>query len=122
MGNQFDSTRESHYLQYLDANNPYGWAMSQSLPTGGFKWVSNPDNLKGNISELAKDHEKGYLLEADMSYPHDLQDLYNNLSFMCKKRKISGVQKLVPNLYDKKKNLIQIMALNQALRHGLILK
>ena len=39
MGDRFDPKSESSYLQYLDANNLYGWAMSQPLPTGGFKWV-----------------------------------------------------------------------------------
>ena len=31
----------SSFLQYLDANSLYGWAMSQSFPTGGFKWVND---------------------------------------------------------------------------------
>ena len=35
----FDETKPSTYIQYLDANNLYGWAMSQKLPTLGFKWI-----------------------------------------------------------------------------------
>ena len=43
MGDRFDPKSESSYLQYLDANNLYCWAMSQPLPTGGFKWTDvNP--------------------------------------------------------------------------------
>ena len=43
MGDRFDPKSESSYLQYLHANNLYGWAMSQPLPTGGFKWTDvNP--------------------------------------------------------------------------------
>ena len=38
MGDRFNPKSESSYLQYLDANNLCGWAMSQPLPTGGFKW------------------------------------------------------------------------------------
>ena len=29
------------YIQYLDANNLYGWAMSQKLPVNNFKWVKD---------------------------------------------------------------------------------
>ena len=56
-----------------------------------------------------------------MSYPNDLHDLYNNLQFMWEKRKINGVQKLIPHLYDKKEYVIHIVALDQALKHGLVL-
>ena len=35
----YDENKDSSYSMYLDANNLYGWAMSQSLPTGRFKWL-----------------------------------------------------------------------------------
>ena len=56
-----------------------------------------------------------------MSYPDDLHNLHSNLPFMCEKRKINGVQRLVPNLYDKKKYVIHIMTFDQSLKHGLVL-
>ena len=129
MDDRFKPEKESHYLQYLDVNNLYGWAMSQNLPTAGFKWVANPEKLKDSIIKIAKKVGKGYLLDigkvyflqVDVSYPQNLHDLHNNLLFMCQKRKINGVQKLVPNLYDKKRYVIHIMALDQALKHGLVL-
>ena len=34
----YDKNKESSYIQYLDANNLYGWAMSQKLAVDGFKW------------------------------------------------------------------------------------
>ena len=40
----YDENKESSYIQYLDANNLYGWAMSQKLPVNGFKWVNNEIN------------------------------------------------------------------------------
>ena len=114
MGDRFDPKSESSYLQYLDANNLYGWAMSQPLPAGGFKWVDvNPNE----ISELATRTDKGYLLEVDVSYPKELHNPHNDLPFMCER--INGVEKLVPNLRDKKNYIIHIQALNQALQHGL---
>ena len=116
MGDRFDPKSESSYLQYLDANNLYGWAMSQPLPTGGFKWVDvNPNE----ISELATRTDKGYVLEVDVSYPKEWHNQHNDLSFMCERMEINGVEKLVPSLRDKKNYVIHIQALNQVLQHGL---
>ena len=116
MGDRFDPDSESSYIQYLDANNLYGWAMSQPLRAGGFKWVDvNPNE----ISELATRTDKGYILEVDVSYPKDLHDSHNDLPFICERMEINGVEKLVPNLRDKKNYVIHIQALNQALQHGL---
>ena len=36
----YDEKAPTKYIMYLDANNLYGWAMSQYLPTGNFKWLS----------------------------------------------------------------------------------
>ena len=120
MGKKFDPELNSSFLQYLDANNLYGWAMSQLLPTGEFKWVN--DVSRFTPDELVKHGSKGYLLEVDVKYPKELHDLHNDLPFVCEKMKINKVKKLVPNLYDKKKYVIHIRALDQALKHELILK
>ena len=100
MGDKFDPNEDTTYLQYLDANNLYGWAMSQPLPTGGFKWV---DINLNEISKLATRTDKGYLLEVDVSYPKKLHDKHNDLPFMSERMEINKVKKLVPNLWDKKK-------------------
>ena len=39
--NNYDKNIESSYLTYLDANNLYGWKMSQKLPVHGFKWEND---------------------------------------------------------------------------------
>ena len=33
----YNKNIESSYIEYLDANNLYGWAMSQKLPVNDFK-------------------------------------------------------------------------------------
>ena len=110
---------ESSYIQYLDENNLYGWAMSQPLPTRGFKWV---DVKLEEVYELSKKENYGYVLEVNVRYPKEIHDSHNNLPFMCEKMKIDGVEKLTPNLYDERKYVIHMRALIQALDHGLILK
>ena len=98
MGEKFNPSEEASYLQYLDANNLYGWAMSQPLPAGGFRWVTIE---LSEVGELARRDNKGYPLEVDVSSLRDLHDSHNDLPFMCEKMKIKGVEKLVPNLHDK---------------------
>ena len=119
MGDKFDQLEESSYLQYLDANNLYGWAMSQSLPTGGFRWVSIEPN---EVREIAAHTDKGYLLEVDVAYPDQLHDLHNDLPFMCERMEINHVKKLVPNLYGMQHYVIHIRTLDQALAHRLHLE
>ena len=119
MGSGYNPNESTKYLQYLDANNLYGWAMSQPLPTGGFRWVEVKPN---EIGKLVKRKDKGCLLVVDVRYPKELHDSHNDLPFMCERLKIGGVEKLIPNLFDKKRYVIHIRVLNQALSRGLVLE
>ena len=71
--NDYDKNKESSYLM-LDANNLYGWAMSQKLPTGGFKWIKSD---KWN-SIFKRKEGVGYFIECDLEYLENLYDLYND--------------------------------------------
>ena len=119
MGSEYRPREPTRYIQYLDANNLYGWAMSQPLPTRGFYWV---DVKPAEISKLVNSSEKGYILEVDVHYPRELHDYHDDLPFMCDRMVINGVEKLIPNLYYKKRYVIHIRALDQALKHGLVLE
>ena len=119
MGDMYNPNKESKYLQYLDANNLYGWTMSQPLLTSKFKWV---DIEPSQIHTLSTSKVKGCLLEVDVRYPTELHDSHNDLPFMCERMEINGVEKLVPNLRNKKNYVIHIRVLDQALRHGLVLE
>ncbi|XP_057308117.1 uncharacterized protein LOC130646004 [Hydractinia symbiolongicarpus] len=123
MGDQYDYGEESSYLQYLDANNLYGWAMQQPLPTHVFKWVSNIEVIdEKKIEKLVSDNKHGYLLEVDVDYPKELHDKQNELPFLPERRMIYRVENLIPNLEHKRKYVVHIGALHQALKHGLELK
>ena len=74
------------------------------------------------IDELVKKGEKGYLLEVDKRYSKQLRESHNELPFLTERMKIGRVEKLVPNLKDKKGYVVHIKALEQALKHGLKLK
>ena len=124
MGSEYDKSEPTKYLQYLDANNLYGWVMSQPLPTVGSHWVEfrKDRSPKTIVEELVVKKDYGYLLEVDVAFPKELHDYHNDLPFMCAKMKINGVEKLVPNLYYKRKYVIHIKALKQAINHGLVLE
>ena len=93
---------ESEYLQYLNANNLYGWAVVQKLPTHGFLWKEAEDFNSEKINELVKKDNSGYLLEVDVEYPKNTHKNHNELPFLAERMKIGKVKKVVPNLKDNK--------------------
>ena len=66
---KFSEKAPSKYIIYLDANNLYGWAMSQYLPTGSFKWMSDKEISKIDLAKYKEDGKKGLILEVDPEYP-----------------------------------------------------
>ena len=100
----YDKNEESSYIQYLDANNLYGWAMSQKLPLNGFKWLEDTSGINEEfIKNYDENNDKGYILEVDVKYPKKLHDLHSDLPFLPKRMKIDKCKKLVCNLRNKKK-------------------
>ena len=95
----YDENKESSYIKYLDANNLYGWAMSQKLPVNNFKWVK--DTSKTNeefIKNYNENNEKGYILEVDVKYPKKVHDSHSDLPFLSKRMKIHKCKNLICNL------------------------
>ena len=138
----YDEKAPTKYIMYLDANNLYGWAMSQYLPTGNFKWLSQNQIEKTNLGKYTENSTKGLILEVDLEYPQELHDLHNDyplgpekikvakdmLSDYCKKiadkfNISSGlVHKLIPTLNDKEKYILHYRNLQSYLSLGLKLK
>ena len=118
------NNEESSYIQYLDVNNLYGWAMSKKLQVKGFKWIDNNETAGLVINEdfiknYDEKNDKGYIFEVDVKHPKRLHDLHSDLPFLSERMEINKCKKLVCNLYDKKKYVVHINSLKQALNHGL---
>ena len=119
----YDKNKEPSYIQYLDANNLYGAAMSEKLPMNGFKWVSDISEINEKfIKSYNKNSDKGYILEVDVDYPSKLRKLHSDMPFLPERMIIDKTKKLVRNLHDKKNYVVHISALKQALDHGLKLR
>ena len=69
----------SEFLIYLDANNLYGYALSQPLPVGKFRFLDDPENFY--VDAVDCDGVKGYVLEVYLEYPVHLHDRHNDLPF-----------------------------------------
>ena len=114
----YDKTKESSYIQYLDANNLYGAAMSKKLPIKGFKWLDVIERIDEEfIKEYNEISDKGYVIEADVDYPQELHDLHSDMPFLPERMVINKTKKLVCNLHNKKNYVAHINMLKQALSH-----
>ena len=102
------------YIQYLDANNLYGWAMSKPLPVGGFEWI--------NEEELKNWENGGCILDVDLEYLKDLHDVHNEYPLAPERLMINKVEKLIPNLNHKTNYILHYKNLKQYLSLGLKLK
>ena len=105
--------------------------MSKKLPVNGFKWLDNDKTAEPSakhvineefIKNYNENNKKGYILEVDVKYPKKLHKLHSDLLFLPERMEINKCKKLVCNLYDKKKYVVHINSLKQALNHGLKLK
>ena len=130
----YNNEEPTSFIQYLDANNLYGWAMSQAMPTGGFQWVEFTEKLL----ETPADATNGYILEVDLAYPHELHPAHNDYPLAPEKLTITkdqmspyqqkfidelGVsiscQKLVPNLMNKSRYVLHYRNLQLYLSLGM---
>ena len=118
--------KENKFIIYWDANNLYGWGMDQSLPYGGFDWLTKKETNKLDLDSISVNSSIGYFLEVDLEHPSDIHDSHNDYPFTPEKLEISfdmlsryysdiankygtkvgGVTKLVPNLRNKSKYVV----------------
>ena len=119
----YDSTKASSYLMYLDVNNLYGYGMSKKLQTVDFQWIEDISIFTEDyIKNYNKNSDTGYLLVVDVTYPKGLYESHKYLPFLPEKIKIDKSTKLSCNFNDKKYYPVHICTLKQALNHGLKLE
>ena len=103
----YDTSEESKYIMYLDANNLYGWSMIQYLPTNNYKWEKADKFDQTSIMMLEDCADKGYIFEVDLEYPESLHDLHNDYplapeSFQVNTDKLSDYAKNLLETIDSK--------------------
>ena len=114
---------ENPFIVFLDANNLYGWAMSQYLTYSGFKWLNQKEIDKFCLNSIDENSSNGYILEADLKYPDELHKMQNDYPLAPEKLeitlskygstiadehgiKIGDIDKLVTNLGNKGKYVL----------------
>ncbi|XP_074653582.1 uncharacterized protein LOC141907740 [Tubulanus polymorphus] len=140
----YDEAKESSYIMYLDANNLYGWAMSQALPVGEFRWLETENDPlwpdAQDILTMTDDAHFGMILEVDLEYGAELHDLHNDLPlapermlvnedlmlspyqkllFQTLKLSSSKIHKLIPNLYNKTRYIVHYRNLRLYMKLGM---
>ena len=113
--------------------------MSQYLPYSGFKWLNQKETYKFYVNSIGENSSNEYILEDDLEYPDALHELHNDYPLASEKLKITyymlsnycsnisneydikigGVNKLVPNLDNKSKYVLQYRNLQLYLSLGM---
>ena len=121
----YDPEKKSTFIQYLDANNLYGWAMSQNLPTHGFEWMKDitlvkvDEILDKTNHSMSNNGKKGYIFEVDLQYPKNLWEKHNDYPLAPENIKVNGVEKLICHFKPRKNYVVHYRNLRQYLEMGM---
>ena len=140
MGDLYDETKPTSYICLFDCVNLYAAALRQKLPYRKFKWLEKDKFTKLDFSTINTKGKTGYILEVDLEYPQnihrDTQDYplaaekivvknsylsphSQQLKQELRLPKHSKVEKLVPNLWDKKHYVVHFSNLKYYLKRGM---
>lgn len=86
----YDPSKPSKYIMYVDANNLYGWAMSQYMPIGEYSWVKDLNQFTPDYIQSLSDYgDYGYLLEVDLHIPVDLHNKFKSYPLAPESRPVN---------------------------------
>ena len=74
----YDSNKENKTIKYWDANNLYGWGMSQPLSYGEFDWLNEPKISEFCLGYISENSTIGYILDVDLEYSSELHDSHSD--------------------------------------------
>ena len=97
MADDFDPTKPSKFISYVDANGLYAWAMTNPLPVRNFQWMTDDELQRWE----EKEEHIGCVLEVDVEIPDELHDHFNDFPPLPERINMNGVDKLIPNLQNK---------------------
>ena len=69
---------------YWDANNLYGFAMSQYLSYDDFKFINTDDETLDKVLNTPEDSDIGYTTKIDFSCPNEIHDKLKELRLRLK--------------------------------------
>jgi hypothetical protein len=84
-----DPSEDSNYLIYIDANNLYGYSMSQPLPISDFRFLTDEEVRQIDFDAVTDDSETGFIREVDLTYPQHLYDAHNDYFSLRKNYPVS---------------------------------
>jgi hypothetical protein len=139
----YDAKKPSKYILYLDANNLYGKAMSESLPQKSFQWMKRGELDLNDIMTIPPNGPFGCVLEVDLEYPEHLHTSHSDYPLAAEKRKVNykqlspyskhicdkfnlkrstNCEKLMTTLYSKTNYVLHYRLLQFYVNHGLVVK
>ena len=143
LGTLYDPEQPVSHIMYWDANNLYGWAMSQHLPFDEFHWMDEADYKDMEWRNVPDDGPFGFIVECDLDYPSSVHRAHNDYPLAPEKVEVtvemvsekqaelhrhyafnrsSAHTKLIPNLMPKKKYCCHYRNLKFYLTHGMTLE
>ena len=144
MGEDYDKSKESSYINYLDANNLYGLAMCQKLPYKDIKFEDKPLTEEEIINYT--DGSLGFIVDVDLEYPDEIHEKHKDYPLAPQIMNVTAdmlsetqkeiyksynhnkeptdekTNKLILNVYDKQRYVCHVKILQYYLKQGLNIK